>query len=348
MDDLYENLEFERGKDPKASMGIGPEALKEELWEKFNNDYDYMDHLEPISARVYRGIKALCIKYRDNRKAYTVVWWEPAGEEGYTYGENKRYRRTEEGAWKLAERNIDEKFDSGWIKESQKFERGRDPKMVLGVGHMESLTQTMREFANKYGFTEVRAYDSDDPRLTDDPGERHGLMVAKWVDGYGKELILYIDDRTKPPAGENLKVYWRKSWGDDKGPAIHWKDEDAWKWFSDLKESLEFVRGKDPKAVLGIGLHGLIDTEAKKEGLTVTASVPILSAPGPGPRVGTTYQWQDQTGANMIEFIDYDAEESEPQFWGMNSEEGTVSLMGAESITKFFKSGKFSKWINLE
>ena len=206
----------------------------------------------------------------------------------------------------------------------------------------------MRNFANKYGLTEVHAYDYmlDDPRLSDDPLSGSTQMIAKWVDGYGKQLILYIEDKSKDPSGDNIRVFWQKSAGFDGATTGRgWLDEDTWKYFLNINESQEFQRGQDPLKSMGLGLYGIIDAAAEKEGLTEKSGTTILGSPT-GPKIGDVYRWTDKTMANEIELEVYD--NGKVGFFGFNSEEGTVSFGEIESIMDFFKTGEFNKWINLE
>lgn len=298
---IYENIEFERGKDPKTALGIGKLAQ--------NPVYHY-----PVVPFVnYAGKKPDDKKMLKNASRMLGVpkgdvlvvlekdlgddYWYPLEQEtikelydNKNIIRKKKIRTDEHG-------NVTEmhQADSGeiytivkgdwnegddWsffdevlaakkpLQESIEFERGKDPKSSLGIGQLHHIEEVMRNFANKYGLTEVHSYEYD-PRLSDDPDPKSsGQMIAKWVDGYGKQLILYIDDKKKPPSGDNIRVYWQKAAGfDDSTPADQWLDEDSWRYFLDINESYNFQRGRNPKESLEIGAVSAIDRMAKKHGL---------------------------------------------------------------------------------
>ena len=76
------------------------------------------------------------------------------------------------------------------VYENIEFERGKDPITAMGIGSLQHIIETMEEFGDKYGLTPVHVY-RDDSKKPYSSGE----MVRKWVDGYGKEVILYVDDK---------------------------------------------------------------------------------------------------------------------------------------------------------
>ena len=112
-----------------------------------------------------------------------------------------------------------------------------------------------------------------------------------------------------------------------------------------INESVRFERGKNPKEVLGLGIYGIVDAEAKELGLDQKATIPI-AAGDYGGDIGKVHQWQDKYGANAIVLTDRDGEELEMDV--TNSEEDYIRMVGIDEIVEFIESEGLKRFINLE
>jgi hypothetical protein len=133
------------------------------------------------------------------------------------------------------------------IYEILSFERGRDPKYAMGIGQVQKLAESIRNFMNK----------------------THGVP---WVDEKRTEAGLFMSVHTRSTAiitvFENVKKYIGASyfkWSDNFTaiPNVNFRIKPEFEaLFSEaisiakkMDESLSFERGKDPKESLDIGIR---------------------------------------------------------------------------------------------
>jgi len=113
-------------------------------------------------------------------------------------------------------------------------------------------------------------------------------------------------------------------------------------------ESVNFERGKDPRAVMGIGNEGMaikmIDEQVNPLGLTMNPSYDILSQ-GRGNAIGRIYVWKNKTQSSEVELDVYN--DGRMTFYAVNSEDGYISLSELESIMELLETKELYKFINL-
>jgi hypothetical protein len=134
--DLNESVSFERGKDPKSSMGIGRfakeyQAIIDEWDDGSPPGYQY----EVVEKFEYKGVPVVLFKEMEDsggknpRFHYVAVTYLPDGEI-----EDAGFHGTPRYAIKRMERLIDWKL--GDLNESVSFERGKDPRATMRIGEI--------------------------------------------------------------------------------------------------------------------------------------------------------------------------------------------------------------------
>lgn len=131
--DIKESFNFERGLEPKRSMGIGKIKLDKQIIEKIDWDinplddkfYEFLEISEFIPD--WKGIPILVVHVKDKQTGetgYYAVSDTGAGKTNFTvYGPQR--------ALKNIKNNL---RNNGKIKESVNFERGKDPMDAMELG----------------------------------------------------------------------------------------------------------------------------------------------------------------------------------------------------------------------
>jgi len=254
---LKESFDFERGKDPKSSMGVGLKEKYGKMWDLFQTCYnlstnsenftyvsDIMIEREPYPYFIIESVffytdednnkipESFVIKlYQDELECYNVIT-----KDENTFRSEKRFIELTTC--------FDPDDNGGWMYEGIGFERGKDPKDAMEIGSplarlADELGMTYAEIRqDKKDLQEIvaAAVDpsenqdkdyrfafyavADDPMAYDIPRGSRLFDVALWADGHQEEAvrILRTPDR--------------------------------------VSESANFERGMNPKQAVGIGVLG--------------------------------------------------------------------------------------------
>jgi len=251
---VYERLDFERGQDPKVSMGIGRIVGIKEIKVHYRTDNSYRDQgayvLKDFSNNKFN-------KYWRDFRFITEddEWLEAKDVVGYRI-------RFEDNIYDLIDTELP-------IKESLDFERGKDPKRALQIGLVELPDlpkggDKFRVYLGKGKGYAIATAITDADNLGD--GYRHktfGLFAQ--VPG--------VENIFRERGKKSSIVQWFKKLGHrdwilsgqpDNYKDLNW-DHNGEKTIPLEKtdynydpppfvaESLNFERGQDPKTSMGIG-----------------------------------------------------------------------------------------------
>lgn len=228
-EEINENLEFERGKDPKTAMGIGRINDVVKKWdeaqmvpgagsmnlEREGANLNIEIHISKFSSNtmiIQANIEEVLKEYINLDRIYRI--------ESYVYFPiKKRFENLFISAY-------NKKYGgSSPFNESLDFERGKDPKKAMGLG----LVMTTDDPNLKMWNFRDRLFSAN--KVAND-GLWWGLVEHPDRDPFREKLIM-SDVKDQPNIIKELEGY-------------------IYKWISQ-NESLEFERGKDPKSVLRLG-----------------------------------------------------------------------------------------------
>ena len=276
---VRENLEFEREGTPLKKIGIGEAGILKDIeWDKEFNDG------EIVEEYMYKGWPIRIIKtyFGDIQKDHPNAEYVAISHKNLTTYEHHRLKWYKTARWAKTdmERRIDEltylqflaknpairkQLDKRpnideirpFIDESMDFERGIKPKEALGIGQSQILGKKLREFkeldnqeTGRTGYIKklnvkqngnswiLNVYTEN----ADLEGYLGMLMKKSGLKHYIEDLYS-IDDLYPPDAIYHYKIYNKF-----EKAAEDLKDDEYF-----IKESLDFERGQDPKASLGIG-----------------------------------------------------------------------------------------------
>lgn len=279
---VNEKLEFEKGQNPRKSMGVGKLATAE--W-----DYRNVMHDSDIEEEyLYKGWPIRIFKrYFHNKSPYPE--YAGVSEKGITnFGGRYRLKwyKRKGYAKKWIEGAIDElEFLRSIANESMDFERGRDPKASLGIGTVSQIPKKL-----------LLADLDGEYVLEDFPGAIHNIEII----GPRRFMIrLHHPSYGKIRNTETNNIISRKKYAEhlvdkigitplitnvnhEHGSGNNWiftlpeeyknvlprgeiYDFDSLE-NDPLKESLEFERGKDPYKALDIGEKALLKKKANEIG----------------------------------------------------------------------------------
>lgn len=249
---VYEAMDFERGQDPKSSIGIGHAAVR-----NFDSLKDLLEwtfkHPEVISQGRFKEWDydinrtetdygpMLYPKQLHNYKIATIKWIK----DNIKYKGEKIGLRDAKDTIDNLEKLIIKKADK--ISESLDFERGKDPKEAIGVGIVAKIMNGIKEL-KKLGYGPFSTFYDDEGAkdlnleihfgsISGGPSEKE---MRKTVESYFPDMLEY----------EMARV-WKLFFRIKRKYAFYF--EEALYNLEVLKESLEFERGQDPKSSLGIG-----------------------------------------------------------------------------------------------
>ena len=252
---LKESMSFERGNDPKKMLGIGK-------YEKLLN-LKRGDIINYESTRTY-GLIMNCAQEDFN------LFIEYAGFNNYYYAkEAQNLIRTRDIAYRTTKEimsleewyNLIDVVDTGNTNESMSFERGKDPKEVLGISPLTLIKNWMIEIGQKI--------------YPENPIETELARYLLYATSYEKiDFVKYLlSIKVKPVTyalrsavtRDNIKLVKILL---DAGAKYEYSDlynvsrrmRDFLKAYKskETNESISFERGKDPKETLGIGEPKLI------------------------------------------------------------------------------------------
>lgn len=129
---VYENLDFERGKDPKKSMDIGTAHIHRKIVDETVWEANFTPELYDIETVIpdYMGHPILILKLKDplshKSHAHQGVSNVP--------GSFVMHQSSMEEAIESVKKRIISYIDRKTVKESLDFERGKDPKRSLDIG----------------------------------------------------------------------------------------------------------------------------------------------------------------------------------------------------------------------
>ena len=221
---MYESVSFERGQDPKSSMGVGRDWIIKNTkwsinlaWDKYTIEY----------FEEYRGY-------------YIVVALRNTG----MYGDEGLYdavanipgimvtgAHSSWNAYKGIKKKIDEHLKAKNIvhkilKESVEFKRGEDPKDAMKIGRIANAVEI--EASPYINPSEIISHFKESSRDC-------GIMFKYYENGK-KHVATLTDLREDHP-----DVIFRGKYYNLRGNSV--------------KESAEFIRGDDPKKAMDIGIR---------------------------------------------------------------------------------------------
>jgi len=282
---IGESLGFERGLNPKNSIGIGliktitaemlADVNDEKWWNKYGthiaelliwsvekDNAEYVRYLLDNGAKVFVNIDddgplrtavlhnnpqivRMLLDAGANPKTYNNYLINHGGHE--VIAEYKNWRKSKDKRRK-ENRNVSEAID---------FERGKDPKESMGLGAIELLQKQWEDVqqSNGTGSMEIKQ-DNDLLYLR--------IYVTKWPESNHQnrltvESIMGTEyfDSTRSYQGGSYNYYSIKPEYQDLFIKTYNKIYPAWpfKKKTRVKESLDFERGKDPIEALKVGMR---------------------------------------------------------------------------------------------
>ena len=257
---VYENLDFERGKDPKDALGIGIRGQLKYI------DYEY--NFDDVLEWTYPGL-LFQLKPVENKGRTWVLYAYDGKDNPANLGQLILSDIPDMPEDRLIKYTEDEivKYLRNRLNESQNFERGQDPKSQLGVGREDiRIIQKIQPFLDKFRFREEAG-------SVDLEGNRPSEIVKVWsryhrVLGVSRKFQWF-----KLGKDEEGKYYFSPYNGLEKfGPDMdydldNWYKNSTWRRYFNQPlvnnmppfniyrhyEAQEFERGKDPKEAMRIG-----------------------------------------------------------------------------------------------
>lgn len=236
---VSENIRFERGKTPHEAMDIGRDHFMEYEfltyfdaadWAVRNLDLITDDNYSPNDVIRKQGARVM----PEDLVEYLQKWVEKVNLTGY---KNEEDIIIIKAAHILTEIGMQMK-KHGILVEAVNFERGKDPKEAMGIGNtrkVKALLRFSKTKAGRYIDKEVKEKLAHD--LLTRPTLRRTTTTTVLFDD---NTVERLDDVMR--SGKNL-IFNGKIWEPNRyGYTPH-----------ELKESVRFERGKDPKEVMGIG-----------------------------------------------------------------------------------------------
>ena len=281
-EELYESLEFERGRDPKTSMGIGlskkiamglkslsKDPLVGRLFQVYGiNDDERGEYSSfPNEVNLYIEISAREIPSKE-------AMWQIIEENGldpeYFYDiaeDNQMFH-----VWRLL---INPEYDKNFLEassiimnESLEFERGKDPKEIMKIGSarggevlfnliFEEAKKSPRVFVYPQKPTIVGKFDHWKIGPIAEKKEKYFKIVLK------EHVSLWARKEVYVILTESGNVWYFDTEFKEYHPIKNIKD--FYKYFNktELTESLEFERGKDPKTSIGVGMESQMEKKFK-------------------------------------------------------------------------------------
>ncbi len=237
---VRENINFERGLDPKTSMAVGKSHLDRKILEETDWAIDVEQH-----AFLYEIIELI----RDY-KGYPILVLKNKQQESWPYraisvrGAFGDYHPTPEKALKQIKSIIDGMLNP--LRESLDFERGLKPLKALKIGR-EAQAESFKNFIEDYlRWNGARVVINDDGTFSYFcfPGQSVRKYILEAIHEYGdggkyKVNAIDLTSRGDPDGGEEHEylISPKKS--------------------QTLKEDINFERGLEPKKAMGIGLTAL-------------------------------------------------------------------------------------------
>ena len=222
---IYENIRFERGKDPKTAMGIG------------NKDAQLIEKLRNLGYTFHWKEVPISIVIEDNDDVEELFQWENnIGEQLILYKLDLEHRT-------FYELQLRHKFDTPghteyfqnkdimdpdkvWyyhnrFNESINFERGQDPYAALDIGR-DRMKRKLISAAKEYAHENI---------------PMHYLPTEKQYDDFANHTLKIIASGFNPEYIFDDIEGWFDEWREDQG----------------ITETQHFERGLEPKSAIGVG-----------------------------------------------------------------------------------------------
>lgn len=263
--EMNEFASFERGRDPKKALDIGRDKwIKSLSWPLFiQRDLDQILSDERTEVIRYKDQVILLYPEKDfgnlgihNPWKSEQIWH--AGSPIINPMDTSSFAHTRAGSKEKALKNAKGqiRYQLQKIEESIEFERGKDPKEVMGIGNKdEQWRKKVDRMISPKGFTET---------IINVGPESHLHDIAQWEGKTPAGKVTVILSRNLDPTyAENpymSTVYIGRTDDinnisaeiseDDMGISKYWDNAINGK---PLHESIEFERGQDPKTSMGLG-----------------------------------------------------------------------------------------------
>jgi len=287
---IDEAIEFQRDQEPLDAIGIGRRHMrdmgplsqrKSHVLQKkgqpieFSRGYLMWKLLKFIETKNIKGESvgyADCVRYYYHQ--FKGETWRRSFSMGQRTNLNQYVNKDKDHKYTLNNsgkrylekyRFFDDKRET--IKEALEFERGKDPKQSIGLGVKEQIRREINQewYPDRYGADQ---WDGNYNTALTWAAEKGRLDYIKWLINQGadirnndnepikqaasfgqKDVVVYlIDHGADPLAGNGYPILAAKFAG---YPALA---ELIKLKAGEIKESLEFERGRDPKETMDIGI----------------------------------------------------------------------------------------------
>ena len=264
---IKENLngmDFERGQDPKESMGIGLENGIFDKWDKLLKEPDIQSITPEKSLNGKWHLVIQPWEERSPRKIYNKVakYFPGLLNPFYNSKSGKVYIMILPKYVKNFIRVYNKRYPNYKLEESLDFERGKDPKEAIGVGIVAKIINGFKELKNR-GYGPFSTF-YDDEKATDLYLEIHFGSIKRFAN---EESMQKTVEKALPGMLEFERArVWKLFFKIKRKYAFYF--EQALYQYKHMSESLDFERGRDPKESMEIGImkviESLIDEFAKK------------------------------------------------------------------------------------
>jgi hypothetical protein len=237
---IKESLDFERGQDPKRSMGIGNEAhrVASELgidMAELRSLWGIIGYLEP---EMETGEDA---PDKDDFAAHVWMIADDPGSWGvekdsHFYEVIEWANHNVDDAWKIFNLDHNEVYE---IHESRSFKRGRDPKHSIGIGKIASSPVIVGE--NTF-------FKNQNKKLSEDEIKRILRNPTKSKEENIAFNVMY-------PGEESPRFFFLKDLLNSNETFVYDGELYDFSEYYKMKESYNFERGKDPKSAMDIGME---------------------------------------------------------------------------------------------
>jgi len=246
---IYETLDFKRGMDPKEAMGVGVLKTLIAGWRRVEQLPGILSvDLEKKPDHLYISVRSYLLT-QSNKNIYKDIIFESIGkiyfeDSNLVYQDRIKIiiKKEYESLFQKAFREM----YSPKANESFNFERGKNPKVSMGIGEINKIRDSLEELRNLWGRASISL-------KRDESGLYLGI--------YSSSLLL---------AFQNVKKYfgtkyfnWNKNY--TYIPRVFFcikkENEDLFIGAYNMlypedpfvNESINFERGQDPKSSMGIG-----------------------------------------------------------------------------------------------
>jgi hypothetical protein len=330
---VRESLEFERGQDPKSSMGIGLSKTVYNKWEELQKS---------------PGMGSITIDQSLNSRFHLTIHVSQIGNSaGESFKKAKEifgpligdFYNIKGGEIRIV---IPEEFEKafidaynmrypGWpITEAIEFNRTGDVLRDVGVGVKRNIPKYSKELSNdiieefygwgngnqkldelwnnladdleEYGYNTLEDYFEEEKK---DPIIENSLETYKWgLSEFAKQFVWKAESIE---AIVNILLFYKAFWADINFDSVVRKIDKALKLNWGMEESINFERGGDPLDTLNIGkLIGIsgkvkeLEMEATKRGFHKSKLSENPYAAKDHPKFDDLLSWKDNKGNYIL------------------------------------------------